>query len=94
MTLPAASMADALRQVVRAASTDDARAVLTGVLLASEDDGLRMVATDSYRLAVRDLPESSVLGSGQKVLIPGRALNELQRVLGDVEEPHGPARRA
>ncbi len=86
VTLPAEAMADALRQVVRAASTDDARAVLTGVLLASDDDGLRMVATDSYRLAVRDLPETDVLASGQKVLIPGRALTELQRLLGDVEE--------
>jgi DNA polymerase-3 subunit beta len=86
VTLPAAVVADALRQVVRAASTDDARAVLTGVLLAADDDGLRMVATDSYRLAVRDLPDTSVLASGQKVLIPGRALNELQRVLGDAEE--------
>jgi len=86
VTLPAESMVEALRQVVRAASTDDARAVLTGVLLASEDDGVRMVATDSYRLAVRDLPDSSVLGSGQKVLIPGRALNELQRLMGDVDE--------
>ena len=86
VTLPAAAMADALRQVVRAASTDDARAVLTGVLLASDDDGLRMVATDSYRLAVRDLPDSGVLASGQKVLIPGRALSELQRLLGDVEQ--------
>ena len=86
VTLPASTMADALRQVVRAASTDDARAVLTGVLLAAEDDGLRLVATDSYRLAVRDLPDSSVLGSGQKVLIPARALTELQRVIGDVEE--------
>jgi DNA polymerase-3 subunit beta len=86
VTLPAETMSDALRQVVRAASTDDARAVLTGVLLASEDDGVRMVATDSYRLAVRDLPDSSVLGSGQKVLIPGRALSELQRVMGDVDE--------
>ena len=84
--LPADAMADALRQVVRAASTDDARAVLTGVLLASDDDGLRMVATDSYRLAVRDLPDSGVLAAGQKVLIPGRALNELQRLLGDVEQ--------
>ena len=85
VTLPAADMAEALRQVVRAASTDDARAVLTGVLLASEDEGLRMVATDSYRLAVRDLPDSSVLSSGQKVLIPGRALNELQRLMGGEE---------
>jgi DNA polymerase-3 subunit beta len=85
VTLPAADMTEALRQVVRAASTDDARAVLTGVLLAAEDDGLRMVATDSYRLAVRDLPESSMLGSGQKVLIPGRALSELQRLIGNEE---------
>ena len=86
MTLPAGVMSESLRQVVRAASTDDARAVLTGVLLAAEDDGLRMVATDSYRLAVRDLPESSVLASGQKVIIPGRALGELSRVIGDVED--------
>jgi DNA polymerase-3 subunit beta len=85
VTLPAEAMSDALRQVVRAASTDDARAVLTGVLLAAEDEGLRMVATDSYRLAVRDLPDSTVLESGQKVLIPGRALSELQRVMGDAE---------
>lgn len=86
VTLQAGVMADALRQVVRAASTDEARAVLTGVLLAAEDDGLRMVATDSYRLAVRDLPESAVLGAGQKVLIPARALGELSRVMGDEEE--------
>ena len=81
VTLQSSEVADALRQVVRAASTDDARAVLTGVLIAADDDGLKMVATDSYRLAVRDLPQSSMLGSGQKVLVPGRALAELQRIL-------------
>ena len=86
VTLQSAQVADALRQVVRAASTDDARAVLTGVLIAAEDDGLKMVATDSYRLAVRDLPQSSMLAVGQKVLVPGRALAELQRILsGDAE---------
>ena len=69
-----------------AASTDDARAVLTGVLLTSEADGMRMVATDSYRLAVRDLPDSKMLGEGQKVLVPSRALNELHRVLGGADE--------
>ena len=47
--------------MVRAASTDDARPILTGVLIAAEDDGLRLVATDSYRLAVRDLPEREML---------------------------------
>ncbi len=84
--LSSADVAEALRQVVRAASTDDARAVLTGVLIAAEDDGIRMVATDSYRLAVRELPESDMLASGQKVLVPSRALNELQRVLSGSDE--------
>ncbi len=86
VTLSSQQVGEALRQVVRAASTDDARAVLTGVLVASEDDGLKMVATDSYRLAVRDLPQSSMLAAGQKVLVPGRALAELQRVLSSDAE--------
>ena len=86
VTLSSDQVSDALRQVVRAASTDDARAVLTGVLIAAEDDGLKMVATDSYRLAVRDLPQSSMLGAGQKVLVPSRALAELQRIVSNGEE--------
>jgi DNA polymerase III subunit beta len=86
VTLASDQVSDALRQVVRAASTDDARAVLTGVLIAAEDDGLKMVATDSYRLAVRDLPQSSMLGAGQKVLVPSRALAELQRIVSNGNE--------
>ncbi|MEY4230157.1 MAG: polymerase beta subunit [Actinomycetota bacterium] len=82
VTIDAASFGEALRQVVRAASTDEARPILTGVLLMAENDGLRLVATDSYRLAVRDLPGVSVLGADQKVLVPGRALTELQRLMG------------
>jgi len=86
VTLNAAAFGEALRQVVRAASTDEARPILTGVLLTAENDGLRLVATDSYRLAVRDLPGVSVLGADQKVLVPGRALTELQRLLGGGDE--------
>lgn len=86
VTVASADMAEALRQVVRAASTDEARAVLTGVLLTAEDDGVRLVATDSYRLAVRELPDSQILTSGQKVLVPSRALIELQRILGHSDE--------
>lgn len=86
VTLDAAEFADALRQVVRAASSDDARPILTGVLMAAEGQGLRLVATDSYRLAVRDLPGTSVLREGQKVLVPSKALSELQRVLAGTEK--------
>ena len=82
VTIDAAAFAEALRQVVRAASTDESRPILTGVLLASEDDGLRLVATDSYRLAVRDLPGTTVLAADQRVLVPSKALQELVRLLG------------
>jgi DNA polymerase-3 subunit beta len=86
LTLPGTELAEALRQVVRAASTDEARPILTGVLLAAEADGLRLVATDSYRLAVRDLKGQAVLGTDQKKLVPSRALNELTRLAGSANE--------
>lgn len=85
VSVPAADLAAGLKQVVLAASSDDARPILTGVLLTAEDGGLRLVATDSYRLAVRDLPDATVLGEGQKVLVPSRALSELIRVLGNAK---------
>lgn len=90
MSLSTAGLAESLRQVVRAASSEDTRPVLTGVLIAAEGDGLRLVATDSYRLAVKDLPSAKgILSEGQKVLVPSRALSELQRLLssdGDAVE--------
>jgi DNA polymerase III subunit beta len=81
VTLEADALASALAQVVPAASRDDARPILTGVLLAAEPEGLRLVATDSYRLAIRDLPGTTVLAEGQQVLVPSRALQELGRLL-------------
>ena len=85
LTISAGNLASALKQVVTAASSDDARPILTGVFLAAEDGGLRLVATDSYRLAVRDLPGAAVLSEGQQVLVPSRALSELARVLAGAE---------
>lgn len=81
----AAALSEALRQVVPAASKDDARPILTGVLLAAHDGGLRLVATDSYRLAMRDLPGVSMLAADQKVLVGAKGLAEVQRLLGDGE---------
>ena len=81
VSLEAAGLMEALRQVTRAASNEESRPILTGVLMSAEEGGLRLVATDSYRLAVRDLPGLGVLSEGQKVLVPSRALNELLRLL-------------
>ena len=83
--LDAAAFALALRQVVRAASKDDLRPILTGVLLTAHAGGLRLVATDSYRLAVRDLKGVSMLGEGQRVLVAAKGLAEVQRLAGDGE---------
>jgi DNA polymerase-3 subunit beta len=81
VTVPSEQLATALKQVVLAASSDDSRPILTGVLLAAEESGIRLVATDSYRLSMRDVSNVSVLAEGQSVLIPSRALGELNRVL-------------
>ena len=91
--LPASSLAGALRQVVRAASSDDARPLLTGVLIAAEGSGVRLVATDSYRLAMRDIDGSDALADSAQILVPARALVELQKlsVLGSGSRETGAA---
>jgi DNA polymerase III subunit beta len=72
-------LAEAIGQVTIAASGDGARPILTGVLFESSDSGLRMVATDSYRLAKRELPGVGLEGMG---LVPARGLRELPRAIG------------
>lgn len=93
VSLPASVFAEALRQVVRAASDDDARPLLTGVLVAGEGDGVRLVATDSYRLAMRDVKGTGPLPQGaEQILVPARALSELQRLLGAASGKDDPSR--
>src|SRR5581483_6013031 len=55
VSVEAARFAEGVGQVARAASRDEARPVLTGVLLEVSREGLTLVSTDSYRLAVREL---------------------------------------
>jgi DNA polymerase-3 subunit beta len=74
-------LARALSQVIRGASSDESRQILTGVLWEIADGKLTLVATDSYRLAVRAL---GVKGGGtepRKVVLPARSLGELARAL-------------
>ncbi len=74
-----AQLIKALSQTGVAASVDDARPTLTGVLFEGEGEVLRLVATDSYRLGVRDV--EGVKTEGSK-LVPYRALRELGRTIG------------
>lgn len=77
--VPLDELTAALRQVVRAASKDDSRPVLTAVLVASDGGNVRLVATDSYRLAIRDL-EAKGFEEHKSLLIPARGMSELLRV--------------
>jgi DNA polymerase III subunit beta len=86
VVLDAPAFASAVRQVLPAASQDLDRPILRGVQMETEDDGVRLVATDSYRLAVRDLPGASILDQGQSVLVPRNALQELVRMLDGATE--------
>ncbi len=79
VTVDGGSLIKALSQVGVAASGDDARPTLTGVLFEEHEENLRLVATDSYRLAVRDVP--GIVAQESK-LVPYRALRELGRTVG------------
>lgn len=83
-TVAAPLLKKALQQVVFAASSDESRPVLTGVLLHTVDDKLYMAATDSYRLAEKELGPNK---TSVNLLIPATAMQDLLRILGDTEDP-------
>ncbi|HSX34336.1 MAG TPA: DNA polymerase III subunit beta [Candidatus Saccharimonadales bacterium] len=82
-TVPAPVLKKSLQQVVIAASGDEARPVLTGVYLHTSDGKLYMAATDSYRLA-----EKQLLATKEEVnlLVPVSAMQDLLRIVSDAED--------
>lgn len=71
-----------INQVTLAASTDDARPVLTGVLVEVEGSEMTFAAADGFRLSVRTATLSSSAPEPIHAIIPARALNELARIIG------------
>jgi DNA polymerase-3 subunit beta len=88
LMIPAAALASTAELVARAASHDDMRPVLTGVLVSAAAHEMTMVATDSYRLAVKRTELEGGIGGELEANIPARALRELGRILSaeEVEE--------
>jgi len=84
VTLPADVFAGVVHQVSRAVSRDETRPILTGVLVVVEEGILRMVATDSYRLCVREVPVEGTTGALEAV-VPGRALEDVARLAASSE---------
>jgi DNA polymerase-3 subunit beta len=88
LKIPAPALAETVELVARAASRDDMRPVLTGVLVAASGQEMTMVATDSYRLAVKRTALESPIGGELEANIPAKALRELARLVtgGEVEQ--------
>jgi DNA polymerase-3 subunit beta len=74
-----------IQQVVFAASSDEARPVLTGVLLTTQGNQLTLQAADGFRLSIRKAELSSSPSRPIKAIIPARALAELARIASDGE---------
>ena len=83
--LPADAFVSTALKVAGSASRDETRPVLTGILVSASERELRMVATDSYRLSVKETTLEAPLASGFEVNVPARALQELARLVSHAE---------
>ena len=75
-----------IREVVFAASTDEARPVLTGVQLVVEGNKITLSAADGFRLSVRSANLSAAPPRPVNAIIPARALGELARIASDGDQ--------
>jgi DNA polymerase III subunit beta len=80
LRMPAAAFVDTIGRVARAASRDETRPHLTGVLVTASGNELRMVATDSYRLSVKETRLEEALEGDLEANVPARTLQELGRI--------------
>jgi DNA polymerase-3 subunit beta len=80
LTLPAEALTQTISRVARSASRDETRPVLTGVLMSASGQELRMVATDSYRLSVKQTALDAPLQGSLEANVPARAMQELVRI--------------
>jgi DNA polymerase-3 subunit beta len=85
VAMPAAAFVDTIGRVSRSASRDETRPVLTSIRVSASGDELQMVATDSYRLCVKETKLDHPLESeaGFEANVPARALDELGRLVRD-----------
>jgi DNA polymerase III subunit beta len=81
LSMPAEAFADTVERVARAASRDEVRPILTGILVTADERTLTMVATDSYRLSVKHTELEQPVPQALEANVPARALRELSRIV-------------
>ena len=82
VTVPAAAFVATIEKVAKSASRDETRPILTGILVSASGPDLRMVATDSYRLSVKETKLESPLDGSFEANVPARGLEELRSIVG------------
>lgn len=85
--VPTDLLKNIIKQTVFAVSTSETRPVLTGVNWKIENNDLICIATDSHRLALRKAKIETEEEQSFNIVIPGKSLNELNRILDDHDEP-------
>jgi DNA polymerase III subunit beta len=80
MRVPSQAFVETVGRVARSASRDETRPHLTGVLVSASERELRMVATDSYRLSVKETSLEEALDGSLEANVPARTLQELSRI--------------
>ncbi|WP_373894386.1 DNA polymerase III subunit beta [Virgibacillus sp. CBA3643] len=75
------------KQTVFAVSTMETRPILTGVHIKLNNNTLTFTATDSHRLASREIPVNETSVEFSNIVVPGKSLTELNKILGDTPEP-------
>jgi len=85
--IPADLLKTLIRQTVFAVSTSETRPILTGVNWKVENGELICTATDSHRLAMRKVKIEAENAISYNVVIPGKSLNELSKILDDGNAP-------
>ncbi|QCR30694.1 DNA polymerase III subunit beta [Lysinibacillus sp. SGAir0095] len=85
--MPADLLKSIIRETVFAVATSESRPVLTGVNWQINDNELICIATDSHRLARRKTTLEQLPTDVKSVVIPGKSLNELNKILGESTNP-------
>lgn len=86
-TISGEEFANAVSQVANAASRDDVTPVLTGVQIEASEKSLSFVATDRYRVALREAAwEGTAIAEGSVALVPARTLQEVAKTFGNQGE--------
>src|SRR5215210_8977870 len=79
-------LVETVEKVSRSYSRDETRPVLTGILISFEENRVRMVTTDSYRLSIKETELATTFDGSREAIIPARAMQEVGRIFSGSDE--------